>query len=141
MKKIYSKTDPDVLLAIITDFSDFNSTRVDVIPDTEFLQSALVRINEGTSFRPHKHIWKPFTSMYNFGEIVTQEAWIVVRGMIKVNIYDTDDTLAETTIVNKGGACFTIHGGHTLESLEDYTCIVEIKNGPYQGQIKDKVFI
>ena len=139
MKTIYSKLDSEVILAIITDFQDFNKPRTDVIPDTEFLQSALVRVNEGDTFKPHSHIWKHFESQYD--QIKTQEAWIVIRGVVKVNIYDTDDTLAESLMVCEGGACFTIHGGHTMQSLEDFTCIVEVKNGPYQGQEKDKVFI
>ena len=64
-----------------------------------------------------------------------------MRGFIKVNIYDTDDTLADTFIIKEGGACFTIHGGHTFQCMEDHTFLIEVKTGTYLGQLKDKEFI
>lgn len=140
MKKIYSKKD-DVLIAIVTKFQDFNRPRIDVTPAEEFLQAALMRCNNGTRFRPHKHIWKDFNSQYGYNQIKTQECWIVFRGLIKVTIYDDDDSILNIIILQEGDAVFLFHGGHTFECMEDHSCIFEFKTGPYEGQAKDKVFI
>jgi cupin fold WbuC family metalloprotein len=140
MKNIYSIVDKEILLAVIVPFRDFNKPRTEIVPASEFLQGAAIRVNDGDRFRPHKHIWKPFNPHY-FNEIKTQEAWLVLRGVIKVVIFDTNDKIIHTSILRKGDACFTIHGGHTYECIEDHTCLWEVKNGPYEGQAKDKIFI
>lgn len=137
MEKIYSKIDKDVLLAIIVPFQDFNKPRNEIVPAEEFLQGALIRVNDGDCFRPHRHIWKQINSPH----IKTQEAWLIFRGVVKVVIFDSDDSLLNAFILKEGDACFTIHGGHTFECMEDHTCMWEIKNGPYEGQEKDKIFI
>lgn len=133
MKYIHSKKN-NLLLHIVTDFQDFNRERNEVIDPHEFLQAALVRCNEGRNFKPHAHIWKETPHTRN----KTQECWIVLRGLIKVTLYDVDDTLIDSLLISEGGALFTLHGGHTFEVLEDHTCIIEIKTGPYEGQLKDK---
>jgi cupin fold WbuC family metalloprotein len=137
MKNIYSIVDKEILLAVIVPSRDFNKPRTEIVPPSEFLQGAAIRVNDGDVFRPHKHIWKSFNSP----RIKTQEAWLVSRGTIKIVIFDIDDKIIHTSILRNGDACFTIHGGHTYECIEDHTCLWEIKNGPYEGQAKDKVFI
>jgi cupin fold WbuC family metalloprotein len=136
MISIYSKIDKEVLLAVITSFQDFNKPRTEIVPESEFIQGALIRVNDGDRFRPHRHIWKRGTS-----HIKTQEAWLVLRGVIKVVIFDTDNKIVNASLLKEGDACFTIHGGHTFECVEDHTCLWEIKTGPYEGQAKDKIFI
>jgi cupin fold WbuC family metalloprotein len=137
MQNIFSKADKEVLLAVIVPFQDFNKPRTEVVPAEEFIQGALVRVNDGDRFRPHRHIWKQINSPH----IKTQEAWLVLRGVIKVVIFDTDNKIIHTSLLKDGDACFTIHGGHTFECIEDHTCLWEIKTGPYEGQVKDKIFI
>ena len=141
MEKIYSKADKDVLLAIATTFQDFNVPRNETVPSSEFIQGAMMRVNNGGKFRPHKHIWKPFNSQYEYNQTKTQECWIVIRGLIEAVIYDIDDTVIKKVKLTEGSAIFLLHGGHTFQSLEDHTCIWELKTGPYEGQSKDKKFI
>ena len=88
------------------------------------------------SFRPHKHIWKD-------GEkrIITQESWIVVKGSVKVTMYDLNDKVVDESIINSGDISVTFQGGHTYEILDDKTIVYEYKTGPYKGQENDKVFI
>ena len=139
MEKIHSNN--GTLLAIIVPFSDFNKARNEIVPESEFLQGAAIRVSEGDRFRPHKHIWKSFNSQYSYGEIKTQECWVVIQGLIKVVIYDENEAIVRTATLNRGDAVFLLHGGHTFECLEDHTCIWELKTGPYEGQAKDKIFI
>jgi cupin fold WbuC family metalloprotein len=136
MEKIYSKIEEDVLLAIIVPFQDFDRPRNEIVPPQEFLQGAAIRVNEGDRFRPHKHIWKD-----GVNKTKAQECWIVIKGLIKIIIYDTDDTIIHTSLLQEGNAVFLLHGGHTFECLEDHTCVWELKTGPYEGQARDKVFI
>ena len=140
MKEIFSKLDPEVLLAIIVPFQCFDKPRNEIVPATEFIQGAAIRVMDGDRFRPHKHIFKEFKSD-KYGSTKAQEAWIVLRGVIKVVIYDSNNTIIHSELLKDGDACFLLHGGHTFECFEDYTCVWELKTGPYTGQANDKIFI
>lgn len=110
--------------------------RLELVEPNHFIQCAYLRMDEGKTFRPHKHIWKE----PSFDKMIAQESWVVIRGSVKVFFYDTDMTLLETHILNAGDSSFTLEGGHTYEILEDDTLVYEYKTGPYEGQEKDKVF-
>ena len=56
-------------------------------------------------------------------------------------MYDVDDILLDTTILNPGDVSMTFRGAHAYEMLQDNTIVYEYKTGPYQGQIKDKEWI
>jgi len=141
MEKIFSKTDPDVLLAIIVFFKDFDKPRNEIVDKDEFIQGAAIRVNDGDRFKPHHHIWKQFSSQYGNGLTKAQEAWIVIRGIIKVTIYDFNNKILHISSLKEGDACFLLHGGHTFECIKDHTYIWELKTGPYSGQANDKIFI
>ncbi|MAH44035.1 hypothetical protein CL614_10035 [archaeon] len=137
MEKIYSKINGE-LLHIIHRLDDMVESRIDVIPDDNFLQLAALKMEMGKTFRPHRHIYKPV----NYDKTIAQESWIVIRGSVKVFLYDIegDKSLAEP-ILNPGDASITLKGGHTFEILEDDTIAYEYKTGPYAGQVLDKEFI
>lgn len=116
--------------------SDFTLERTELVEPNQFIQCAYLRMDEGKTFRPHKHIWKE----PSFDKMIAQESWVVIRGSVKVLFYDTDMTLLETHVLNAGDSSFTLEGGHTYEILEDDTLVYEYKTGPYEGQEKDKVF-
>jgi hypothetical protein len=137
MEYIFSKVEPDLLLHIVMRFQDFNKPRTEIIDANNFLQAAGLRIDAGQKFRPHYHIWKGIS----YNETKSQESWVVLRGAVKCTFYDVDNTVIAEPILKERDACFTLHGGHTFESLEDFTCILEHKTGPYEGQEKDKIFI
>jgi len=135
MRKIYSKINPKLLLGIINRLDDIPNGRLDIAPDNEFMQVSSMKLDK-KSFRPHKHIWKD-------GEkrIITQESWIVVKGSVKVTMYDLNDKVVDESIINSGDISVTFQGGHTYEILDDKTIVYEYKTGPYKGQENDKVFI
>jgi len=139
MIKIYSRIDDTILLHIVDYLemhinSDYN--RIDICPESEFIQCAFLKPDKDVKYRPHQHIWKD-------GEpsVIAQESWCVVRGKVKSYFYDTDGSLIDTYVIGEGDATFTFQGGHTYEILTDDTLIREYKTGPYTGVDNDKVFI
>jgi cupin fold WbuC family metalloprotein len=135
MEKIYSKIKPETLLHIVNRLEEITD-RTNIAPNEQFLQLATLKMDNGHTFRPHKHIIKN-------GEenVIAQESWVVIRGKVKVIMYDLDDTIIHTPILNAGDCSMTFYGGHNYEILEDNTIVYEYKTGPYKGQIADKEFI
>ena len=149
MHKIYSKVQPDKLLHIC--YNTYNDAfhdvtqlgkdviRQDLIPSEEFLQLAHITIKkEGHRFRPHKHIFK---SKRAEALTIAQEAWVILSGKIMATFYDLDNSIIHEEILNPGDVSITLYGGHTYESLEFNTQVLEFKTGPYEGQKLDKEFI
>ena len=136
MEKINSKLYPNKLLHVIYRKSDFTNGRNDIVDHSQFLQCASLKMDEGKTFRPHKHIWKKRSS-----EVIAQESWVCVKGSVKCFFYDIDDKILETHIIEEGDCSFTFEGGHNYEILENDTLVYEFKTGPYEGQEFDKVFL
>lgn len=136
MEKIFSKIETDKLLHIIVRGNESNSNRIDIIPENNFLQCAVMNLNKNLTFRPHKHIWKERSH-----NLIAQESWIVIRGSVKCFLYDIDNKLLKSPVLYPGDASFTLEGGHTYEILEDNSLIYEYKTGPYEGQEFDKILI
>ena len=135
MEKYYSKDNPDVLLHIINRVSDING-RENLSPDNEFLQLASMKMKSGTTFKPHKHIWKSGREV-----VIAQESWVVISGSVRVIFYDLDDSLLTSSVLCQGDCSVTFQGGHNYEILEEDTLVYEYKTGPYTGQNNDKEFI
>ncbi len=136
MEKIYSKVEPTKLLHIVNRIHEFQD-RKEVIPENNFLQCATLRMENGKTFPPHKHITKD----RHYPKQIAQESWVVIKGKVKCKFYDIDNTLIAEPILEPGDASFTLYGGHTYEILEDNTLVYEYKTGPYEGQKLDKKFI
>lgn len=136
MERIYSKLKPDLLLHIINRRSEIQG-RTNIVDDEQFIQCATLRMDKGTTFKPHKHIEKHRTHKSQ----IAQESWVVIKGRVKCIFYDIDDTIISTPILGEGDASFTLYGGHTYEILEEDTIVYEYKTGPYEGQKLDKTFI
>lgn len=136
MEKIYSKIDSEKLLHIIVRKEDLTKGRNEVVPENNFIQCAILNMEKGKTFKPHKHIWKERTR-----NVIAQESWIVVQGSVKCIFYDIDDQIIAEPILYSGDASFTLEGGHTYLILEDDTLVYEYKTGPYEGQQLDKTFI
>lgn len=132
---IYSKVDPKLLLHIINKQSMISAKRTDLVHSTEFLQVGCFTLNNGKTFKPHKHI------PINRNTTITQESWVIIRGKIKAILYDIDDTIIHEEILESGDCSITLKGGHNYECLEDDTVVYEYKTGPYNGQEADKTFI
>ena len=135
MKKIYSKVKPDTLLNLLHRLDEIEG-RTNVAPENEFIQLATLKMEKGTTFKPHKHIWKDGED-----KVIAQESWVVIKGSVKVIMYDLDDTVIETPILYPGDCSMTFQGGHNYEILEEDTIVYEYKTGPYKGVKNDKEFL
>jgi cupin fold WbuC family metalloprotein len=135
MNRIFSHTKPTLLLHIIN--KEVTHDRKDISPNEEFLQASCFKMNNGKTFRPHKHIFKKVEER----TVITQETWIIIKGRVKVYLYDIDDKIIHTDILTAGECTITFRGGHNYECLEDDTLVYEVKTGPYEGQERDKTFI
>ena len=112
MKKIYSKVD-NSLCHLVIRLNELNTPREDVIPESEFLQLALLKMEKGKTFKPHYHIHKDINYK----------------------------TAIEEPVLEAGDASVTLKGGHNFLILEDDTVVYEYKTGPYYGVEVDKDFI
>jgi cupin fold WbuC family metalloprotein len=137
MEKFYSKIKPDTLLHLIHRVGDFTKGRFNVIDDDQFIQCAVLNLDEAATFKPHKHLTRRVVR----DSYIAQESWVVVKGSVMCVLYDLDDTIIAAPTLNAGDASFTLLGGHTYVILEDDTMVYEMKTGPYEGQEKDKMFI
>lgn len=136
MEKIYSKIDNNRLLHIVVRIDDFKG-RTEIVPENNFIQCAALKMPKDKTFPPHRHITKERT----YKEQIAQESWVVMSGRVKCILYDIDNTIIATPILEAGDASFTLYGGHTYEILEEDTIVYEYKTGPYEGQKLDKEFI
>lgn len=135
MKLIKSLRDGQ-LLHIVHRKEDFIEERNNIIEETQFLQLSTLRMNDGKTFKPHKHIWKPGTE-----QCIAQESWVVISGKVRCHFFDIDNTPLEEVVLTPGDCSITLQGGHTYTILQDDTLVYEFKTGPYTGQKNDKVFL
>jgi cupin fold WbuC family metalloprotein len=136
MKKIYSKVEPSKLLHIVVRKKDLKPGRVEVVSENNFIQCALLNMEKGKTFQPHKHIWKSGEE-----QCIAQESWVVIKGKVQCTFFDVNDEVLVEPILQEGDASFTLEGGHTYTILENDTLVYEYKTGPYKGQKQDKIFI
>ena len=134
MEKYYSRVNGE-LLHLVNRLSDIEG-RTDLSLEKEYLQLATLKMEKGKTFKPHKHIWKQGEPM-----CIAQESWVVIKGNVRVTMFDVDDSIIAQPILSAGDCSMTFQGGHTYEILDDDTIVYEYKTGPYKGQENDKVFI
>jgi len=135
MKQIYSKIEPGLLLHQVFRYNQISKLREDIVPENEFLQLAILKMQRGKTFKPHKHIIKEKVTN------IAQESWVVIKGSVKCFFYDIDDTIIEEIILKENDLSMTFRGGHNYEILENDTVVYEFKTGPYLGIEFDKKFI
>ena len=143
MKLIYSKIKTSKLLHLVHKLEDIEKlstnnglARKNVVPDDEFLQLATLKMDKGRTFESHRHIYKDGEK-----KVIAQESWIVVKGKVKVIMYDLDDSIIDEIILEAGDCSMTFAGGHNYLIQEDNTIVYEYKTGPYKGTKNDKVFL
>lgn len=139
---VYSQVQPGLLLFLIVRYSEITRsadhfTRVDYSDHRQPLQVAALRNgNESRSFAAHKHV--PHERQTD----ITQESWYVVRGSVKVNLFDVNDMPAEVDSVHlyAGDMLITFFGGHEY-TMDADAVVVEYKTGPFEQDVKDKVLL
>lgn len=134
MTPIYSRIDPTQLLHIINRKADVQPGRKDLVEADQWLQCAVLRMPKETTFKPHRHL-------VNHQEPhITQESWVVISGMVKVILYDTDNSILHEDVLQPGDISISLSAGHNYLFMAD-SIIYEFKTGRYYGQEFDKELI
>ena len=55
---------------------------------------ALLNMEEGKTFKPHRHIWKERTRY-----VIAQESWVVIQGKVRCTFFDIDDSIISEPIL------------------------------------------
>lgn len=100
--------------------------------ENDFIQVGEWNYNAGTILHRHYH------NEVSRTVTLTQEVIVVRAGKVSADIYDDDQTLVETIILEAGDILILLAGGHGYEILSDNTQVIEIKNGPYLGAEIDR---
>lgn len=104
--------------------------------DTEdFLQVGMMGLDKGTELKAHYHL--PQNKMIT----KNQEVLIIVSGKVEVFFFDSDNNIkVGSSILEDGDILVLLDGGHAFKILSD-TKLIEVKQGPYKGQEKDKKYM
>ncbi|MBT9132996.1 MAG: hypothetical protein DDT31_01201 [Syntrophomonadaceae bacterium] len=100
--------------------------------DRDSVQVGIWGYPSGQKLRPHIHneIKREVSR--------TQEVVFVKSGRVATHIFDEEENLVRTIALNPGDILILLGGGHGYEILEDNTCVLEVKNGPYPGAEIDR---
>lgn len=131
IETVRSRLDDSIDLASLVR-KRFIAGRNDVTEARQILQFAVIGYSRGDLVGAHRHNPLPRQT------IGTSECWIVMKGKIKVNLFDTDDICIFTAKLGKGDAAIFFSGGHSLEVVSRRAQIYELKNGPYEGSLRDR---
>jgi cupin fold WbuC family metalloprotein len=130
-RKIHSFSDPLQLLASVLSLSSLTQDRTNAAEEKEILQVSMMRLPEGKSIVPHRHLPQ---SRITQG---TSEAWIVISGEVQATVFDFDSSPVATIDLVAGDCMVLYRGGHSFTVMSDNTVLYEIKNGPYYGAAAD----
>ncbi len=103
---------------------NFNKGVTPITSDEESLQLLTINKEKGEVVKQHTHPKKERQTDS------LQECLVVIKGKLKIKLYNLDNQLFETIEVKEGEAFITLEGGHEIEFLED-SQVFEIKNGPH----------
>jgi hypothetical protein len=102
-------------------------------PESSF-QFGLLAHEAGFTEPPHYH--HPIRREIND----LQQMFVVQRGVVVVELYSDEKELLREVTLKAGDAIVLIHGVHAIRVLEDMQCI-SVKQGPFLGTEKDKIFV
>ena len=128
---VTSQLDKSVDLASFY-ISGYSLGRTNITKVHQILQLAVIGYGYKNQVNAHFHNPLPRQTLG------TSECWIVMRGKIKVNLYDTDNSPVCSRYLQKGDMAIFYAGGHSLEVFSRKAQIYELKNGPYEGDLLDK---
>lgn len=128
------KSDDGKIIAIVVR-RDFQKEGVNFVSKKDFpLQLGISSYKKEDKIKPHFHIRKEI----RINKI--QEVVHIQSGRAVANLYDMNSRIIKSVELATGDTIFLTDGGHGFEMLED-TKIIEIKQGPYLGRDKDKIYL
>jgi hypothetical protein len=125
--------DGDTLLAILVRANARSAAKYNFLTaETAPLQLGVNFYAGGEKIPAHAHVPRQI----QINQI--QEVLLIGHGMVRLSLYNENKLKVSETELNAGDLVLLITGGHGLDVLED-TKIVEVKQGPYDGRVKDKI--
>ena len=103
-------------------------------PDEYTLPLGLLEHPKGKVLRDHQHNPK-----LKYRIDTTQEFLYLEKGKVRVKLFDDKWKLVATEVLKAGDFMLHVSGGHGFEILEKCR-MIEIKQGPYPGEKKAKVY-
>jgi hypothetical protein len=128
---IYSKVDPQKQIAVIS-LGGPRNFREEFSEVTNLLQVSRLNFKNGSKIE--RHIHNPIQRVTDG----TSEIWIVMKGLVTVEIYDTDQASLGVWKLSKGSFLLQNKGGHGIVRTKRRAQLIEVKNGPYRGSNADK---
>jgi len=103
-------------------------------PESYSQQLGYMNRPKGYVIEPHVH------NLVSREVLFTNEVLIIRSGKVKVDFYDDNQTFLCSRVLYEGDIILLIRGGHGFEMLEESE-IVEIKQGPYTGELDKTRFV
>lgn len=102
--------------------------------DQDVLQLGYIVYGAGKSITPHIH--KPAERSIRG----TPEVLYVRKGRMRATFYSHEKIRKGEVVLDQGDVILLFEGGHGFDMLED-TVLMEIKQGPYMGELDKERFI
>lgn len=103
-------------------------------PNDYTLQVGLLEHPAGHKVRPHRH------PDLHYDVSTTQEFLYIESGEVEATLYREDWSILTTCTLKAGDFALFVFGGHSFE-MKTKVRIIEIKQGPYPGDNKAKIFM
>jgi len=129
VKRLYAWTQSPFLTV-----EPLSGSRNDLIHPQNWLQLAIINMDNGNSFIPHVHEDRVVITDYTR----TQEAWVVLNGSVESLLYDMEGNFIIRGTLLPGDIVVTLMGGHNYIALNDSTLVAEFKSGPYDPSLDKK---
>lgn len=103
-------------------------------PDEYSQQVAYMHHPAGKVIDAHVH------NLVHRNVVLTQEVLFIKKGKLRVDFYDDYEDYQESAVVEEGDVLLLVSGGHGFTVLEEVE-MIEVKQGPYSGEMDKKRFI
>ncbi|MDT8318760.1 MAG: hypothetical protein RQ824_12350 [bacterium] len=114
--------------------SSYKKEGIEFFTPHDFSQQ-LAYMNRPKGYQIEPHIHNPVLREVHF----TQEVLFIRSGKVKVDFYSQNQVFLESRTLVKGDVIMLASGGHGFTMLEP-TEIIEVKQGPYAGDMDKKRF-
>jgi mannose-6-phosphate isomerase-like protein (cupin superfamily) len=132
LRQFVSSREPNRVLHAIVDTTQVTAGRVNACSADQWLQICVVPLSAGAALGPHTHLAKPAQSLS--ASPASQEAWLVLRGSLRIALFDEDQRAIHESTLSAGQLLVTFGGGHAFSGAAPDTLLLECKNGPYCGK-------
>ena len=101
--------------------------------ESDYLQVGIIKTDKVRGIPRHRHL-KFERNLYQ-----TSEYLFVRIGTCRVSIWESEDSEAKSQILGPGDSILLLGGIHGIESLTEDLELLEIKQGPYAGELDKEI--